>query len=63
MAATLSDGEVLIAGGYNASGTLQSAELFNPTSETFTALPASGNTELQTARGLAVRRPCPMGRC
>ena len=62
VAATLPDGKVLIAGGYNASGTLQSAELFNPTSDTFTALPASGNTELQTARGLAVAATLPDGR-
>jgi Kelch motif len=51
VAATLPDGQVLIAGGYNfTSYDLQSAELFNPTSDTFTALPASGNTELQSAR-------------
>jgi hypothetical protein len=61
VAATLPDGQVLIAGGYNASGTLQSAELFNPTSDTFTALPASGNTELQTARAGAVAATLPDG--
>ena len=63
-AATLPDGQVLIAGGYNfTSGDLQSAELFNPTSDTFTALPASGNTELQTPREDAVAATLPTGRC
>jgi hypothetical protein len=64
IAATLPDSEVLIAGGNNGSndtGFLQSAELFNPVSDTFTALPASGNTELQTARSGAVAAPLPDG--
>jgi hypothetical protein len=63
VAAALPDGQVLIAGGYNSDGNaLQSAELFDPASDTFTALPASGNTELQTARGQAVAAALPDGR-
>ncbi|MGI8572155.1 MAG: kelch repeat-containing protein [Solirubrobacteraceae bacterium] len=62
VATSLPNGEVLIAGGKNSSGTsLQSAELFNPATETFTALPASGNTELQTARYAAAAAPLPNG--
>ena len=61
VAAALPNGEVLIAGGANGGGYLQSAELFNPASDTFTALPASGNTELQTARQFAVAAPLPNG--
>jgi hypothetical protein len=60
VAAPLPDGRVLIAGGYNGQY-LQSAELFNPSNNTFTALPASGNTELQTPRDGAVAAPLPGG--
>ncbi len=60
VAAPLPDGQVLIAGG-NAGGSLQSAELFDPANDTFTALTASGSTELQTARGNAVAAPLPDG--
>jgi hypothetical protein len=49
-AAPLPDGRVLIAGGFDGTNFLQSAELFDPASNTFSLLPASGNTELQTAR-------------
>ena len=64
VAAVLHDGQVLIAGGGDSSGDdFQSAELFNPTSDTFSQLPASGNTELQTARAGAVAATLPMGRC
>jgi hypothetical protein len=50
MAAPLPDGQVLIAGGYNeSSGFLQSAELFDPADDTFTALPAAGATELHAS--------------
>ena len=61
VAAPLPNGQVLIAGGDNGSGPLQSAELFNPASDTFTALAASGSTELQTARANAVAAPLPNG--
>jgi hypothetical protein len=59
VAAPLPDGKVLIAGGEDGSNTLQSAELFDPTTNTFTALPASGNTELQSpsASAFAVSLP------
>ncbi len=62
MAAPLPDGQVLIAGGDNESGYLQNAELFDPVDDTFTALAASGATELQTARGFAVAAALPDGR-
>ncbi len=61
VAAPLPDGQVLIAGGQNGGGTLRSAELFNPADDTFTALPASGSTELQTPRASAVAAPLPDG--
>jgi hypothetical protein len=54
VAAPLPNGQVLIAGGKRGSSFLASAELFNPASDTFTALPASGGTELQTARAGAL---------
>ncbi len=60
--APLPDGDVLIAGGQNGEGTIfKSAELFNPTTDTFTALPAAGSTELQTGREGAVAAPLPDG--
>jgi hypothetical protein len=61
VAAVLPNGQVLIAGGYNVSGFLASAELFNPSSDTFTALLASGHSELQTARNGAVAAVLPNG--
>ena len=54
MAAPLSGGKVLIAGGFDGNTFLRSAELFDPSTDTFTALTASGDTELQTAREGAV---------
>ena len=51
VAAPLPDGDVLIAGGQSANNVLlRSAELFDPTTNTFTKLPASGDTELTVAR-------------
>jgi hypothetical protein len=62
VAAPLPNGQVLIASGTDASFTaLQSAELFDPVTDTFTALAASGNTELQIAREYAVAAPLPNG--
>jgi len=56
-AAALPDGRVLIAGGdTSASGSvmsadvLSSAEVFDPASDTFSTLPASGTTQLQNPR-------------
>jgi hypothetical protein len=63
VAASLPDGKVLIAGGLNeTSNYLQSAELFNPATGTFTALPASGLTEPQAAREFALAAALPDGR-
>ena len=56
----LPDGQVLIAGGWH-EGDLQSAELFDPTDDTFTALTAAGSSELQTARYGAVAAALPDG--
>ena len=55
---------MLIAGGgaFRNSGLLQSAELFNPATDTFTALPASGNTELQVPRESSFAAPLPDGK-
>jgi len=61
VAAPLPNGQVLIAGGYNISGFLASAELFNPASDTFTALRASGSSELHIARDGAIAAPLPDG--
>jgi hypothetical protein len=47
VAVTLPDGQVPIAGDENNSGTLQSAELFNPADDEFTGLAASGDTECE----------------
>ncbi len=60
MTALLPDGQVLIAGGWN-EGDLQSAELFDPADDTFTALTAAGSSELQTARYGAVAAALPDG--
>jgi hypothetical protein len=61
VAAPLPDGQVLIAGGSDDSNALQSAELFNPVTDTFQALTASGNTQLQVPRLDAVAAPLPDG--
>jgi hypothetical protein len=61
VAAPLPDGQVLITGGYSPSSPLLSAELFNPTSETFAELPESGETELQSPRAGAVAAALPDG--
>lgn len=52
---------MLIAGGSDGSSLLQSAELFNSTTDTFTELAAAGETELHTAREGAVAAPLPDG--
>jgi hypothetical protein len=62
VAAPLPDGKVLIAGGQDGSTTLQSAELFNPVGNTFTALPASGTTELQSPSAYAFAVSLPSGK-
>jgi len=61
VAVTLPSGKVLIAGGDDGAGALSSAELFDPATKTFTALPAGGDTELQTARYGAVAAVLPDG--
>jgi hypothetical protein len=63
VAAPLPDGQVLIAGGGGGDeADERSAELFNPATDTFTALPASGETELRTKRFAAVAAPLPNGK-
>jgi hypothetical protein len=61
LAAPLPNGQVLIAGGDAGTGALESAELFNPTTDTFTLLPESGETEMHIAREWAVAAPLPDG--
>ena len=63
--APLPGGKVLIVGGTSVippSGALQTAEIFDPATSTFTALPASGDTQLTVARRGAVVAPLPDGR-
>jgi hypothetical protein len=60
-AAALPDGKILVAGGNNGNQ-LRTAELFDPASETFTALPASGDTELSVARSGAAAAPLTDGK-
>ncbi len=60
LAANLPSGQVLIAGGYNPSGYLTSAELFNPATDTFTKLSGSGES-LTEARYGAVAATLPSG--
>jgi hypothetical protein len=61
VAAPLPNGDVLITGGQNNGVCEPSAELFDPSSDTFTELPASGATELQTCLGSATAAPLPSG--
>lgn len=61
VAAALPNGEVLIAGGQSNGDALRSAELFDPADGTFTVLPASGSTELQTPRAAAAVAALPDG--
>jgi N-acetylneuraminic acid mutarotase len=57
VAATLPNGQVLIAGGSSSTARLSSAELFNPTTDTFTKLPSA----LTEARWGAVAAALPNG--
>jgi len=61
VAAPLPNGQVLIAGGAAGHGYTGSAELFSPATDTFTALPESGDTELHFARWTASAAPLPSG--
>ncbi len=61
MAASLRDGKVLVAGGFDGANYLQSAELFNPSNNTFTALANIGGAP-NTAREGAVAAPLPNGK-
>jgi hypothetical protein len=61
VAVSLPSGQVLIAGGNDGTGALKSAELFDPTTNTFTLLPESGATEMKIAREWAVAVPLPDG--
>ena len=60
VAAVLPSGEVLIAGGQNASGVLSSAELFDPASGTFTKLQGAGGETVEVRQG-AVAAALPDG--
>ena len=61
--APLPGGRVLVAGGATSgSVVLQSAEVFDPATGAFTALPASGNTQLSMPRVAGAAAPLPDGR-
>ena len=65
VAAPLPDGRVLIAGGTPAFppvGAVRTAEIYDPEANTFTALPASGDTQLTVPRRGAVAAPLPNGK-
>jgi Kelch motif len=49
-ASSLPGGKAVIAGGIDGNNFLPSAELFDPSTNAFTALAASGSSELQSAR-------------
>ena len=57
VAAPLPNGDVLIAGGLNASSALSSADVFDPMTGTFTALPQA----MTTPRAAAAAAPLPNG--
>ena len=59
-ATNLPDGDVLIAGGYDGNTAQSSAELFDPSTDTFTLLTGAGQS-LVTARYAAVAAPLPDG--
>jgi hypothetical protein len=59
---SLPDGQVLITGGGGSESTpSRAAYLFNPSTETFTALPTSGNTQMTVARDAPFSAPLPNG--
>ena len=61
--APLPGGRVLVAGGATSgSVVLQSAEVFDPATGAFSALPATGNTQLSVPRVAGAAAPLPDGR-
>jgi len=58
---SLPDGDVLIAGGGSESTPSQAAYVFNHSTDTFIALPTSGNTQMTIARDAPFSAPLPNG--
>ena len=50
VATTLVDGRILVTGGFNALGALNSAEIYDPIQNTWTLTTAAGGTNMTTAR-------------
>jgi hypothetical protein len=50
VATTLADGRVLVTGGFNALGAVNSAEIYDPIQNTWTLTSSNGGTNMTTAR-------------